>query len=72
MTVESNYAIAIATVGDWFKNIAPIYQPTRAYVSQHQSRLAHAICSAPSASYMVTNSNWFTELFAPAAIGWRF
>ena len=27
MTVESNYAIAIATRSDWFKNLAPVYQP---------------------------------------------
>ena len=29
MTVESNYAIVIATLGDWFKNLAPVYQPLR-------------------------------------------
>ena len=27
--VESNYAIAIATLSDWFKNLAPLYQPMR-------------------------------------------
>ena len=29
MAVESNYAIAIATLGDWPKNLAPVLQPTR-------------------------------------------
>ena len=30
MTVESlNYAIAIATFSDWFKNLAPVHQPMR-------------------------------------------
>ena len=29
MTVESNYAIAIATLSDWFKNLTPVYQPMR-------------------------------------------
>ena len=29
MTVESNYAIAISTLGDWLKNLAPVYQPMR-------------------------------------------
>ena len=29
MTFESNYAIAIATLSDWFKNLAPVYQPVR-------------------------------------------
>ena len=27
MTVESNYAIAIAALIDWFKNLPPVYQP---------------------------------------------
>ena len=27
--VESNNAIAIATRNDWFKNLAPVYQPMR-------------------------------------------
>ena len=29
MTVESNYAIVIHTVGDWFQNLASVYQPMR-------------------------------------------
>ena len=29
MTVESNYANAVATLIDWFKNLAPFYQPIR-------------------------------------------
>ena len=29
ITVESNKPIAIATLGDWFKNLAPVYQPMR-------------------------------------------
>ena len=29
MTVESNYAIAIATLSDWFKSVAPVFQPVR-------------------------------------------
>ena len=29
MTVESNYAIAIATLCDWFKNLALVYQAMR-------------------------------------------
>ena len=26
MTVESNYAIVIPMLGDWLKNLAPVYQ----------------------------------------------
>ena len=29
MTVESNYAIVIATFSDWLKNLAPAFQPMR-------------------------------------------
>ena len=29
MTVESNYAITIATVSDWLTSLAPVYQPMR-------------------------------------------
>jgi len=27
MTVESSYAIAIATLSDWLKNLAHVFQP---------------------------------------------
>ena len=27
MNVKSKYAIAIATLSDWFKNLVPVYQP---------------------------------------------
>ena len=29
MTVESNYAIAIATISDWVENLAAVFQPIR-------------------------------------------
>jgi len=29
MTVGSYYAIAIATLSDWLKNLAPVFQPMR-------------------------------------------
>ena len=29
MTVESNYAMAVATLCDWLKNLAPVFQPMR-------------------------------------------
>ena len=27
MTVENNYAIAIATFSDWLKSVAPVFHP---------------------------------------------
>ena len=29
MNVKNNYANAIATLGDWLKNLAPIFQPNQ-------------------------------------------
>ena len=29
MTIESNYVIAIATLSDWLKRLAPVLQPMR-------------------------------------------
>ena len=29
MTVESQYAIAIASLSDWLKNLSPFFQPMR-------------------------------------------
>ena len=29
MTVESNYVIVIATLSDWLKRLAPVFQPMR-------------------------------------------
>ena len=29
MNVESNYVIAIATLSDWLKRVAPVFQPMR-------------------------------------------
>jgi len=29
MTVESNYVIAIVTLNDWLKRVAPVFQPLR-------------------------------------------
>ena len=66
MTVESNYAIAVATLSDWFNSLAPVYQPMRRKIDQDHSRLARANFPAIG---IVTNLNWFISLFARAVIG---
>ena len=50
MTAESNYAIAIAKLIGWFKNLAPVSQPMR-NKNQNHSDLARAIFPALLASY---------------------
>ena len=48
MTVESNDEIAIATLSDWLKKLAPVFQPM---TEQNQSHLARVIFLALRASY---------------------
>ena len=72
MTVESNYAIAIATLSDWLKNIAPIFQSMRSKTKIKINRSLEARLSRASSKLqvIVRNSDWFIALFAPVVIGW--
>ena len=62
MTVESNYAVVIATLSDWFKNLVPVFQPMRSKTNSSRalSKL-HVIAR---------NSDWFFALCALVVIGW--
>ena len=40
MTVESNYVIAIATLSDWFKRLAPVFQPMRSKTKTNRTLYA--------------------------------
>ena len=69
MTVESNHGIAISTLSDWFKNLAPVYQPVR---RKTKSTKAHAIFLALNEQVtwnIATNLDRFIVLSAPAVIG---
>jgi len=50
MTVESNYVIAIATLSDWLKRLAPIFS-TNETQSQNQSHHVRVIFPALRTSY---------------------
>ena len=56
MTVESNYVIAIATLRDWLKRLAPVFQPMR-------------IKTKTELQIIATNCDWFITLPAPIVIG---
>ena len=43
MTVESNYVIAIATLSDWLKRLAPVFQPMRSNAVMHVSVIFPAL-----------------------------
>ena len=50
MTVESNYVIAIATLSDWLKRLAPVFS-TNEPQNQNQSRHVRVSFLALRASY---------------------
>ena len=50
MTVESNYMIAIATLSNWLKRLAPVFQ-TNETQKQNQSHHVRVIFPALQASY---------------------
>ena len=70
MTVESNYAITIATFSDWFKNLVPVYQPMKRKRKTKTNRDLH-VRFFPRFEQMEfpTNLDWFIVLFAPAVVG---
>ena len=40
MTVESNYVIAVATLNDWLKRLAPVFQPMRSKTKTNRAMYA--------------------------------
>ena len=65
MTVKRNYAIAIATLDDWFKYVAPVYQPMR-----RKTKISAIFPRAlPKLHGIATNLDWFITLFAPGVTG---
>ena len=40
MTVESDYVIAIATLSDWLKKLAPVFQPMRGKTKPNRTMYA--------------------------------
>ena len=71
MTVESNFAIAIATLSYWFKNLAPVYQPMRRKITSNRDLHADFSRALSKLHGIDTNLDWFVVLFAPAVIGQR-
>ena len=40
MTVKSNYMIAIATLSDWLKRLAPVFQPMKSKTKTNHLKTA--------------------------------
>ena len=68
MTVESNYAIAIAALSDWCKHLALVYQPCNEK-ENHGATCTRDFSRALSKLHgIATNLDWFIAMFAPSAV----
>ena len=66
MTVESNYVIAIATLSDWLKRLAPVFQPMR--IKTKTNSCTRDFSRVLSEVHVIArNFDWFMEL--PVVIG---
>jgi len=55
MTCESNYVIAIATLSDWLKRVAPVFQPMRNKTKTNRTMYEQqVVTSAHASSYLLT------------------
>ena len=69
MTVESNYVIAIATLNDWLKRLAPVFSQLEAKPKPIMP-CTHDFSRALSKFQIIArNCDWFIALFAPVVIG---
>ena len=70
MTVDSNYVIAIATLSDWLKRLAPVFQPIRSKAKTNRTICTRHFSRALSELQVIArNCDWFIALFAPIVIG---
>ena len=70
MTVESNYVIAIATLSDWLKRVAPVFQPMRSKTKTNRTMYTRDFSRASNELQVIArNCDWFIALPAPVVIG---
>ena len=69
MTVESNYAIAIGTLSDWLKRLAPVFQPMRSTTKTNPPRTRDFSRDLSELQIIARNCDWFIVLFVPVVIG---
>ena len=69
MTIESNYAIAIAKLSDLLKRLAPVFQPMRSKtktIARCTSDLSH---TSSELHVIARNCDWFIAMPVPVVIG---
>ena len=69
MTFDSNCAIAIATLCDWFKNLAPVYQPMRRKTKRNRDLHARFFSHFEQ---VTSNSYEFESAHGPFSHGYHF
>ena len=66
MTVESNYVIAIATLSDWLKRLAPVWEAKPKPIAPCTRDFSRA---SSELQVIARNCDWFMALFVPVVIG---
>ena len=69
MTVEGNYVIAIATLSDWLKRVAPVFQPMRSRTETNRTMYPDFSRASSEFQVIARNCDWFIALTAPVVIG---
>ena len=69
MTVESNYVIVIATLSDWLKRLAPVFQPMRSKPKPIALCMRDFSRGLSKLHVIARNFDWFIALSAPVVIG---
>ena len=70
MTVGSNNVIAIATLIDWLKRVAPVFQPMRRKTKPNRTMKAWYFSRASSELQVIArNCDWFMAMFFRVVIG---
>jgi len=68
MTVESNYVIAVATLSDWLKRVAPDFQPMRIKPKPIAPCTRDFSRASSELQLIARNCEWFMALFVPVVI----
>lgn len=61
------WLIAIATLGDWIKGLAPVFQPMASKIKTSDFSRAFRLSKLQA---IARTSDWYIALFTPVLIGW--
>ena len=69
MTVESNYVIEIATLSDWLKRFAPVFNQWKATPKPIVPCTRDFFRASSELQVIARNCDWFIALPVPVVIG---